>query len=47
LEAEFSKAKKLGLKSIEWTLDYKNLNKNPILLMRGQKEIKNYLKNIK
>ena len=22
---EFSKARKLGLKSIEWTLDYKNL----------------------
>ena len=29
-KSEFSKAKKLGLKSIEWTLDYKNLYKNPI-----------------
>ena len=28
---EFSKAKSLGLKSIEWTLDYRNLKKNPIL----------------
>ena len=26
-KSEFSKAKKLGLKSIEWTLDYKNSTK--------------------
>ena len=39
-KSEFLKAKKLGLKSIEWTLDYKNLNKNPILSNRGQLEIK-------
>ena len=37
---EFFKAKALGLKSIEWTLDYKNLEKNPILNKRGQSEIK-------
>jgi len=37
---EFEKAKKLGLKSIEWTLDYKDLYKNPLLTNRGQKEIK-------
>ena len=37
---EFEKAKKLGLKSIEWTLDYKDLYKNPIFINRGQKEIK-------
>ncbi len=37
---EFSKARKLGLKSIEWTLDYKNLEKNPILNKRGQSQIK-------
>ena len=37
---EFSKAKLLGLKRIEWTLDYKNLNKNPILLKKGQVQIK-------
>ena len=28
IETEFSKAKKLGLKSIEWTLDYKTLQKS-------------------
>ena len=37
---EFSKARKLGLKSIEWTLDYKNLEKNPLLNKRGQSQIK-------
>ena len=37
---EFSKAKALGLKSIEWTLDCKNLEKNPILTKRGQSQIK-------
>ena len=39
-KSEFSKAKKLGLKSIEWTLDYKNLYKNPLLLKKSQLEIK-------
>ncbi len=39
-KTEFVKAKKLGLKSIEWTLDYKNLSKNPILNKKGQSEIK-------
>jgi L-ribulose-5-phosphate 3-epimerase len=39
-ETEFSKARKLGLKSIEWTLDYKNLNNNPILSEKGQLTIK-------
>jgi hexulose-6-phosphate isomerase len=38
--SEFSKAKALGLKSIEWTLDYKNLKKNPILTKQGQSQIK-------
>jgi len=37
---EFSKANKLGLKSIEWTLDYKNLKNNPILTKNGQLKIK-------
>jgi len=37
---EFSKAKKIGLKSIEWTLDYKNFEKNPIFSKKGQLEIK-------
>ena len=37
---EFSKAKKLGLKSIEWTLDYKNLHDNPIFSNKGQLKIK-------
>jgi len=39
-KSEFVKAKKLGLKSIEWTLDYKNLKNNPILTKKGQSEIK-------
>lgn len=37
---EFFKAKALGLKSIEWTLDYKNFDKNPIFSKKGQSEIK-------
>ena len=37
---EFHKAKKLGLKKIEWTLDHKDLNKNPIFTKSGQLEIK-------
>ena len=37
---EFYLAKVLGLKSIEWTLDYKNLKKNPILAKKGQIQIK-------
>tara|TARA_B100000787_G_C16195893_1_gene300810 strand:+ start:1091 stop:1915 length:825 start_codon:yes stop_codon:yes gene_type:complete len=39
-KVEFFKAKSLGLKSIEWTLDYRNLKKNPILSKKGQVEIK-------
>lgn len=41
---EFLKAKKLGLRSIEWTLDYKNLKKNPILTKQGQAQIKHLSK---
>ena len=37
---EFSIAKKLNLKLIEWTLDYKNFYKNPLLTDDGQKTIK-------
>ena len=37
---EFKKANKLGLKSIEWTLDYKNLKNNPILTKKGHSKIK-------
>jgi hexulose-6-phosphate isomerase len=37
---EFSIAKKLGLKLIEWTVDYKNFYKNPILTDKGQQTIK-------
>lgn len=43
-KAEFSKAKSLGLKSIEWTLDYKNLKQNPILTLKGQSQIKRLTK---
>ena len=31
---EFFLANKIGLKHMEWTLDYKNLYKNPIFKMR-------------
>lgn len=43
-KTEFSKAKSLGLKSIEWTLDYKNLKQNPILTLKGQSQIKRLTK---
>ena len=43
-KTEFSKAKLLGLKSIEWTLDYKNLKQNPILTLKGQSQIKKLTK---
>ena len=39
-KTEFAKVNKLGLKSIEWTLDYKNLENNPILTKEGQSKIK-------
>ena len=39
-KSEFSKANKLGLKSIEWTLDYKNLKSNPLLSNKGRLKIK-------
>ena len=39
-ENEFREAKKLSLKFIEWTLDNKNLMKNPLLTSSGQKKIK-------
>ena len=42
---EFFKAKALGLKSIEWTLDYKNFDKNPIFNKKGQSQIKQLSKN--
>jgi hexulose-6-phosphate isomerase len=37
---EFPQAKKLGLKHIEWTLDYDTFNQNPILNKSGISEIK-------
>jgi hexulose-6-phosphate isomerase len=37
---EFPIAKKINLKLIEWTLDYKNYYKNPLLTDKGQKIIK-------
>jgi len=37
---EFPIAKKLGLNLIEWTLDYKNFFKNPVLTFKGQHSIK-------
>ena len=37
---EFIKAKKIGLKYIEWTLDYKDLYSNPIFTKSGVDKIK-------
>ncbi len=44
---EFEIANKLSIKFIEWTLDYKNLSKNPLLLSSGQKKIKKLSKKYK
>ena len=37
---EFFFAKQLGLKNMEWTLDHKDLYKNPIFTKNGKKKIK-------
>ena len=37
---EFSLAKKLSVKYIEWTLDFKNLHSNPLMTSNGIKSIK-------
>jgi len=39
-EKEFHLANKIGLKNMEWTLDYKNLFINPIFTNEGIKKIK-------
>ncbi len=39
-QKEFFEIKKTGLKIIEWTLDYRNLNKNPLITTSGKKKIK-------
>ena len=39
-QKEFVKAKKLSIKFIEWTLDYKNLHKNPLLTNHGIRKIR-------
>ncbi len=41
---EFYLANKVGLKHMEWTLDYKNLYKNPIFTSVGIREIKSLSK---
>ena len=41
---EFSILKKIGIKNIEWTLDYDSFEKNPILSNIGIKEIKSFSK---
>lgn len=41
---EFELIKDLNLKYLEWTLDYKNLEKNPLLLHEGQIQIKKLCK---
>jgi len=46
-EKEFYFAKKIGLNYIEWTLDYKNLHKNPIFSASGLKRIKYLSKKFK
>ena len=44
---EFFEARKLKLSKIEWTLDYYNLNKNPLLNKKGQSEINKLKKKFK
>ncbi len=44
---EFFEARKLKLNKIEWTLDYYNLNKNPLLNTKGQREINKLKKKFK
>ena len=39
-EREFKLASKLGIKFIEWTLDYKDFLKNPIFSINGISKIK-------
>jgi len=39
-ENEFEIANKIGLKTMEWTLDYEELIKNPLLNKSGQEKIK-------
>ncbi len=46
-QREFTKAKKLSIKFIEWTLDYKNLHKNPLLTNKGISKIKSLTKKYK
>jgi L-ribulose-5-phosphate 3-epimerase len=41
---EFSILKKIGIKNIEWTLDYDSFEKNPVLSNIGIKEIKSLSK---
>tara|TARA_B100001057_G_scaffold490579_1_gene579128 strand:+ start:90 stop:923 length:834 start_codon:yes stop_codon:yes gene_type:complete len=41
---EFKPARKLGFKFIEWTLDYNNLNQNPLLNHKSRKKIKRLCK---
>ena len=43
-EKEFYLANKIGLKNMEWTLDYKNLFINPIFTNEGIKKIKHLSK---
>ena len=38
-EQEFNLAKTIGLQVMEWTLDYPNLQKNPLLTLEGQSKI--------
>ena len=38
-ENEFSIARNIGIKLMEWTLDYENLYRNPLLTVHGQKKI--------
>lgn len=37
---EFSLAQEIGISIMEWTLDYKDLYKNPLLTIEGQDEIR-------
>ncbi len=44
---EFRKLKKLGIKKLEWTIDHKNFNKNPLIDFSQHKNIINLKKKYK
>ena len=46
-ENEFSEASSIGLGLMEWTVDYEDLDQNPLMLKAGRRKIKNLCKEFK